>query len=255
FWRSTEDTAIASSITRHPLLWGNWERGQAYYQEGELMWLDADTLIRTLTNGAKSLTDFQRIFLGKGGDTGPLIVTYDRKELIHDLNEVVKYDWASFLHQRIDLPTEHTDLEGIKRSGYELVYTETPSPSERMLAGGPRGGVGANVWYSLGMRTSPDGTVRDVRWNSPADKAKLGPGYKILGINGNSFSGDALRQAVEDSKGNDKPIRLIVQMESDVQEVILDWHEGMRYPALKRVDGTPDLLDEITKPLVPQSAK
>ena len=254
-WRSTEDTAIASSIDRHPLLWGNWERGQAYYQEGELLWLDADTLIRTLTKGQKSLTDFQRIFLGKGGDTGPLIVTYDRKELIHDLNEVVKYDWSTFLHERVDVPTEHTDLEGIKRGGYELIYTETPTVSERMLATGPRGGAGVSVWYSLGMRFTPDGTVRDVRWNSPADKAQLGPGYKILGVNGNSFSGDALKQAVDDSKGNDRPIRLIVQMESDVQEVILDWHEGMRYPQLKRVDGTPALMDEITKPLVPKPAQ
>ena len=254
FWRSTEDTAIASSIDRHPVLWGNWERGQAYYQEGELLWLDADTLIRQLTNGQKSLTDFQHIFLGKGGDTGPLIVTYDRKELIHDLNEVVKYDWATFLHERIDVPTEHTDLDGIKRGGYELVYTDTPTASERALAGGPHGGAGVNVWYSLGMRFTPDGTVRDVRWNSPADQAKLGPGYRILGVNGNSFSGDALRQAVDDSKGNGKPIRLIVQMESDVTEIILDWHEGMRYPRLRRVDGTPDLMDEITKPLVARPA-
>ena len=81
-WRSTEDTAIASSIDRHPTVWANWERGQAYYQEGELLWLDADTLIREKTGGKKSLTDFQHIFLGKGGDTGPLIVTYDRAELI-----------------------------------------------------------------------------------------------------------------------------------------------------------------------------
>ena len=53
------------------------------------MWLDADTLIREKTGGKKSLTDFQKIFLGKGGDTGPLIVPYDRKELIADLNQVI----------------------------------------------------------------------------------------------------------------------------------------------------------------------
>ena len=109
-WRSTEDTAIASSIDRHPTVWANWERGQAYYQEGELLWLDADTLIREKTGGKKSLTDFQHIFLGKGGDTGPLIVTYDRAELIRDLNQVLPYDWAGFLHEHIDVPTPHADL-------------------------------------------------------------------------------------------------------------------------------------------------
>src|ERR1700677_2999463 len=84
-WRSTEDTAISSSILRGGApTWANWKRGQDYYQEGELLWLDADTLIRKLTNDQKSLDDFEKIFLGKGGDTGPEIVTYNREELIKD---------------------------------------------------------------------------------------------------------------------------------------------------------------------------
>ena len=86
-WRPTEDTAIAASILRSEgPAWSNWRRGQDYYQEGELFWLDADTKIRELTNDQKSLTDFLHIFLGKGGNTGPLIVTYNRDELVDDLN-------------------------------------------------------------------------------------------------------------------------------------------------------------------------
>ena len=133
-WRSTEDTAIASSVDRHPTLWASWERGQAYYQEGELLWLDADTLIREQTHGQKSLTDFQKIFLGKGGNTGPLIVPYDRKELIADLNQVMPYDWAGFLHDRIDVPNPHADLAGIERGGYKLTYVEKPNRTGRTLA-------------------------------------------------------------------------------------------------------------------------
>src|SRR5580704_8724819 len=129
-WRSTEDTAIAAAVDRHPTLWANWVRGQAYYQEGELLWLDADTLIRQLTKNKKSLTDFQHIFLGQGGNTGPLIVTYDRAELIRDLNEVVPYDWATFFREHIDLATPHTDLAGIERGGYKLVFTDKPSKSQ-----------------------------------------------------------------------------------------------------------------------------
>jgi predicted metalloprotease with PDZ domain len=256
-WRSTEDTAIASSIDRHPVLWANWERGQAYYQEGELLWLDADTLIRQKTNGQKSLTDFLHIFLGKGGDTGPLIVPYDRKELIADLNEVMPYDWAGFLHDRIDKVNPHADLDGIKRGGYELVYTEKPNPSERMLGASRRGGL--NVWYSIGIRVTPDGTIRDVRWNGPADTAKLAPGDKILAVNGEAFSGEALTGAIDASKGNTTPIHLIVQQESAVAPVEIDYHDGQRYPVLKRIDGTPALLDEITKPVaslpIPAAAK
>ncbi len=134
-WRPTEDTAIAASILRggNPA-WANWKRGQDYYQEGELLWLDADTLIRQLTNDQKSLTDFLHIFLAKGGNTGPLIVTYNRQELIDDLNQVVKYDWAKFLHDRIDLINPHADLDGITRGGYKLVYQDHPNDSEKLLA-------------------------------------------------------------------------------------------------------------------------
>jgi len=147
---------------------------QDYYQEGELLWLDADTLIRQLTDDKKSLTDFLQIFLAKGGDTGPLIVTYNRQELIDDLNQVVKYDWAKFLHDRVDLINPHADLEGITRGGYKLVYQDHPSDTEKM-AGGGRRMAGPNVWYSLGLRISAEGTISDVRWGGPADQAKLAP--------------------------------------------------------------------------------
>ena len=92
-WRPTEDTAVAASILRAPsAAWDNWRRSQDYYDEGELLWLDADTLIRKTTNNKKSLNDFEHIFLGKGGNTGPLIVPYTFDELVADLNEVMPYD-------------------------------------------------------------------------------------------------------------------------------------------------------------------
>ena len=252
-WRSTEDTAIAASILRggNPA-WANWKRGQDYYQEGELLWLDADTLIRKLTNNAKSLNDFEHIFLGKGGDTGPLIVTYNREELIADLNQVVKYDWATFLHDRIDRPNPHADLAGIEQGGYKLVYTDKPSPSELTLvrAGGRRA-AGIDVWYSLGLQVSPEGLVYDVRWNGPADKAKIAPGQKIIGVNGRTFSAETLRAAIQHAKTDSAPIHLITQSESFVNTADLDYHDGERYPSLVRVDGTPAYLDDITKPLTP----
>ena len=256
-WRSVEDTSIASSIDRRPIApWGNWSRGQSYYQEGELVWLDADTLIREKTGDKKSLTDFQKKFLGKGGDTGPNIVTYDRKELIADLNEVLPYDWATFLHERIDLPTQHTDLAGIERGGYKLVYTDKPTASERMLssARGPRG-ASVNVWYSLGMRVTGEGVINEVKYDGVADKAGLTQGLKIIGVGNEVFSADALRQALDDSKGNSKPIHLMVQDDSKLSVVDIDYHDGQRYPSLVRVEGTTDYLDEITKPLVAVSAK
>ena len=249
-WRPTEDTAVAASILRNPSpAWSNWRRSQDYYFEGELLWLDADTLIRKMTSNKKSLDDFEKVFLGKGGNTGPLIVPYTFDELVQDLNEVVPYDWATFLHDRIDNINPRADLAGIEQGGYKLVYRDAPTPSIRMMAaaGGPRRG-GVQCWFSIGLQIGEDGAIRDVRWNGPADKAQLVPGEKILAINGQVFSGDRLRAAIRDAKGNTKPIQLIVQSDTYVSTAQIDYHDGERYPALERADGTPDYLDDITKP-------
>jgi predicted metalloprotease with PDZ domain len=250
-WRSTEDTAIAASILRggNPA-WANWKRGQDYYQEGELFWLDADTLIRQKTDNKKSLTDFLHIFLGKGGNTGPLIVTYNRDELVADLNEVVQYDWANFIHEHIDNLNPRADLAGIERGGYKLVYTDKETKSERTVAETyARYGIGTSAWYSLGIRINKEGLVSDVRWGGPADKAQLAPGQKIIAVNGNVFSSDALKEAIKHAKGTTEPIHLILQSDTFVTTADIDYHDGERYPRLVRVDGTPDYLDDITKPL------
>ncbi|HTJ29635.1 MAG TPA: hypothetical protein VL346_04015, partial [Acidobacteriaceae bacterium] len=248
-WRSTEDTAIAASILRggNPA-WSNWKRGQDYYQEGELLWLDADTLIRKLTNDQKSLDDFIKIFLGLNGNTGPEIVTYNREELIRDLNSVAPYDWAKFLHERVDVPNPRADLAGIEQGGYRLVYLDKPTKSERTEASAAGLRRGVNLWYSAGLRLTGDGTILDLRWNGPADKARLAPGYKILAVNGNVYSADALHEAIKAAKEKTEPIHLIVQADTFVSNFDLNYHDGERYPALQRIDNTPAYLDEITKP-------
>jgi predicted metalloprotease with PDZ domain len=250
-WRSTEDTAIAASILRggNPA-WFNWRRGQDYYPEGELLWLDADTLIRKMTDNKKSLDDFQKIFLAKGGSTGPMIIPYTLDELVADLNAVVPYDWSKFLHDRVDEINPHADLAGIEQGGYKLVYADKPNAAERMMAAAGPGRRGAvNCWYSIGLRSGADGGISDVRWNGPADKAQLAPGDKILAIDGHIFSPDALREAIRSAKNSTEPIRLIVQADAFVYTREIDYHDGERFPALERVNDTPDYLDDITTPL------
>jgi len=251
-WRSTEDTAVAASILRggNPA-WYNWRRGQDYYMEGELLWLDADTLIRKMTGNKKSLDDFEKIFLGKGENTGPMIVPYTFDELVDDLNAVVPYDWATFLHDRIYKINPHADMAGIEQGGYKLVYTDKPNAADRLMAAaGPgRRGGGVNCWYSIGLRLGMDGSIFDVRWNGPADKAQLAPGEKVLAIDGRIFSPDVLREAIRSAKGGSEPIRLIVQADTFVYTREIDYHDGERFPALERVNGAPDYLDDITTPL------
>jgi predicted metalloprotease with PDZ domain len=258
-WRSTEDTAIAASILRGGAPeWSNWKRGQDYYQVGTLLWMDIDTKIRQLTDDKKSLTDFQKIFLGKGGNTGPLIVGYERKELVDDLNAVAPYDWAKLLHDKVDTPTVHADMDGITQGGYKLVYLDHPPAGG---AGGRGAGPGSGDWYSIGLRIAggggfgprggggAEGTISDVRYGGPGDDAKLYPGQRILSVNGQVYSAEVMSAAIKAAKGTTEPIHLLLEHEGAVTTAELNYHEGEKYPALERVEGTPDLLMEIAKPL------
>jgi predicted metalloprotease with PDZ domain len=107
----------------------------------------------------------------------------------------------------------------------------------------------ANYWFSIGLRVAKDGGIADVRWNGPADKAQLAPGEKIIAVDGRIFSPDVLHEAIRAAKGSTEPIHLIVQADSFVSMATVDYHDGERYPALERIDGAPDYLDDITKPL------
>ncbi|SNT24120.1 glycyl aminopeptidase. Metallo peptidase. MEROPS family M61 [Granulicella rosea] len=248
-WRSTEDTAIAASILRGGSpAWSNWKRGQDYYQEGELFWLDVDTLIRKSTDNKKTLDDFQKIFLGKGGNTGPLIVTYNREELIKDLNQVMPYDWATFIHEHIDVPNPHADLDGIERGGYKLVFNDKPNDAAKTLAAASSRRSSGSFWYSLGLTVSGDGVIGDVLWSGPADVAKLAPGTKIIAVNGNAYTPDALHDAIKAAKGGTEAIHLITQVDTFIGLTDLHYHDGERYPAFVP-NGNHTYLDDITKPL------
>ena len=118
-----------------------------------------------------------------------------------------------------------------------------------MMAASGRRSSGIDCWYSIGLRLGPDGTIADVLWNGPADKAGLAPGEKLMAVNDKVYSADALREAIRLAKDPSKPIRVIVQADSFVSTMQIDYHDGERYPALERVEGTPAYLDDIIKPM------
>ena len=160
------------------------------------------------------------------------------------------YDWATFLHDRVDRINPRADMDGIERGGYKLVYQEKPSASEKSFAEvfvKWLGGVDA--WYSIGMQVNSDGSILDVRYKGPAEKARITPGSKIIGVNGQVYSNDLLQAAIRNAKGKTDPIHLIVQTDTFLNTADIDYHDGERYPVLERVEGTPALLDDITKSL------
>lgn len=67
----------------------------------------------------------------------------------------------------------------------------------------------------------------------------------IAAVNGKAFSLDVLRAAIVDAEKNTAPLKLLVKRGKDFQMILINYHSGLRYPALTRLEGTPDLLDAI----------
>jgi len=249
-WRNVEDTAVSAPIQGGGLAYKNWRRNYDFYGEGELLWLHTDMLIRKLTNGQKSLHDFLLIFLSKGGNTGPVTLPYDFGELVSDLNQVVPYDWANFLKERITSLSPHVDLDGLTLSGWKLIYADEASSYEK-------GDMGKTVdaYFSLGLLVRQDGTIGDVRFYSPAFDARLSPGEKIETINGRAFSPAALQQGLTERKSGSasadaaKPIYLTIRMGDAVREIPIPYHEGPKFPVLVRNANAPDLLSDLLAPM------
>ncbi|MFZ0273193.1 MAG: M61 family peptidase [Acidobacteriaceae bacterium] len=248
-WRDLQDTATAAQILYmygDGSPWDNWRRNTDYYAEGDLVWLDVDTTIRKLTSDKKSLNDFLAAFEGLGGNTPPRVVPYAFDDVVNGLNGVVAYDWAGFLRERLTSKAPHAPLGGIESGGYKLVFTDQPNEvtQAQMTATGS-----TQEWWSIGIDVTSDGRIEDVLVGSAADKAQLGPGMQIIAVNGRQFSGALLSDAIRDAKGNTNPISLIVANTGTFRVVALDYHDGLRYPHLERVGGTPDRLDDILKPM------
>ena len=243
-WRPLVDTAVAVQLTySSPRAWMNYRRRVDYYDEGSLVWLEADVLIRTRSNGKLSLDDFCRRFHG-GQDTAPVVKPYTFDDVVNTLNEVTPYDWRSFLNARINAIAPHAPLAGITNGGWKLIFTDKPNTQIR-IADHARKSV--DLSYSLGVLLKEDGTVMDVNPDLAAFKAGLAPGMKIISVNGRTWSTDVLHEAIAAAKNSTAPIELLVENGSFNETYKVNYHEGERYPHLERDNTKPDVLGEVIK--------
>jgi predicted metalloprotease with PDZ domain len=210
-----------------------------YYSAGQMIWLEADALIRNKTNNRKSLDDFARAFFGVNDGEWKVQNTYTFEDVVATLDGVMPYDWATFLRDRLDGKVGLTG--GIEASGWKLVYKDEPTALAKSYAS--RGG--ADFVYSLGLSLGKDGGISDVRWDSPAFNAGLGTGATVIAVNGQAYDKDVLEEAVKAAKTGTAPIELMVKEFDRYRTVAIDYHGGLRYPHLERIEGTPDRLTPI----------
>ncbi|MEW5686917.1 MAG: peptidase M61 [Pseudomonadota bacterium] len=243
-WRTVEDTTQDPVInSRRPQPWLSWQRSEDYYSEGQLVWLDADTLIRERSGGKRSLDDFaRRFFGGKDGDYAPRPYTFD--DVVEALNAVEPYDWRSFLTNRIREVAVKPPLDGLARGGWKLVYSDKPTGYFKAIEGSSKTN---NLTYSLGVTLNREGDVTGVMWDSPAFNAGMTVSTRISAVNGIAYDAERLRKAITAAKDG-KPIELLLKNGDHYRTVQIAYSGGLRYPRLERIEGTPDLISKIYEP-------
>ena len=246
-WRSLEDTTNQPIVGSHGTMqeeWPSWQRSYDYYPESGLIWLDADTKIRELSGGKKSLDDFAKAFFGI--DNGSFVtLTYTFDDLVKALNAVQPYDWDGFFHTRIFEVAPKVPENGFTQGGYRMVYNDT-QPDWLKHADPQRGNSFAT---SVGFNVGPDGKIESVVWDGPAFKAGIAPQVQLEAVNDQKYTPELLRQTILAAEKNQQPIKLLLKRGDDFLTISVDYHGGMRYPHLERVPSTADRLDEVIAPV------
>lgn len=251
-WRTLQDTTQDAIMSRGRGFkeWSNWQRTSGdYYGEMLLVWLDADSLIREKSGGTKSIDDFAKAFFGvKDGEIGPLPYTFN--DIVAAFNGVVPHDWAGFLRQRLDSHGPGAPLDGLARSGWKLVYAETPNDTARADEGEERY---LDLSHSLGLTVgSPrsaapqfpgaDARIGSVIWGGEAFKGGIAPNTTLVAVNNRAYKPELLKAAITANKDGQAPIELLLREGENYRTVKLDYRGGLRYPRLERIPGSEDRL-------------
>jgi predicted metalloprotease with PDZ domain len=256
-WRSLEDTTNQPIISSHfsqPQAWPSWERSYDYYSESDLVWLDADTKIRELSKGQKSLDDFARLFYGINNGSY-VTVTYNFEDLVKTLNTVQPYDWKEFFRTRVHDIEPKAPENGITQGGYRLVYNDSESDWMKHMDRTRPVRFDTSIGFSVAGSSDddsdagPTGTITGVIWDGPAFKAGITPGMRLQAVNDQAFSIANLREAIIAAEKGSASIKLLLKRDKEFTTVMLDYHGGLRYPHLERVGSTPDFLDLVLAPV------
>ncbi len=237
-WRHLEDTTYDPVISaRRPKGWVSWQRSEDYYNEGMLVWLETDALLRRLTNGQRGMDDFARAFFGlRDRDWG--VVTYTVDDIARTLNGIAPYDWASFLQQRQFEAKAGAPMAGFVESGYRLVFTPEPTAYWKDTE---KRAKNTDLSFSGGFVIDKDRKVTGVIWDGPAYKAGLTVGHEIVGVNDKPATPDLIKEAIAAKR----PLKLLVRKFDRFQELSLDWTAGLRYPRFEKTGTGEGALDRL----------
>ena len=243
-WRTLADTGAASHILRDGSnSWPALRRSQDFYMEGMLFWLEADAIIRKHSQGKKSLDDFCHEFFLATRDT-TLPKPHDRAELIRILESLATYDWDGLIRRRVESFQNEFDPNVAVELGYRFqMQKQAPAiPGDTFRHTGS-----VDTYDSLGVAFSSDGVVRNLLLDSPADRAHMALGMKVVAIGDHVWSPQRLQAAIEQAT-NGSPIELKIIEDEQYRTIPIQYRDGPRALNLVRNEEAADILAEILKP-------
>lgn len=243
-WRTLLDSTLDPVINpREEIEWQSWQRYQDYYDEGSLVWLEVDTVLRSASHGKHSLDEFARVFFAGGADTIQS-KSYELADIIAVLRGIMPYDWESFFRDRIALLGHWDPADAVRRAGYDLVFNDQPSPT----CTAERARRGLHCFNSsIGLTVDNDGLVDSVEWNGIAFQSGLSAGMRLMAVNGSKFSPEVLLSAIVAAESSPNAIEIVSQDQDHVDTLRLPYHGGPRYPHLLRISGSTDWLGPILR--------
>jgi predicted metalloprotease with PDZ domain len=243
-WRPLEDTAVAAQILYDaPASWTLSRRDVDFYEASEFLWLNVDTELRVRSAGKASLDDYvRRFYAGAGG--APALKPYAEADVYAALASVVPADWRAIIHRHLDSLGPQTLLEALKGSGWELSYS---AEKNTYVEAQQKRRKQTNRLWSIGMRVDDKDTVLETVEDRAAAHAGVGPGMKLLAVNGRKYSADALDAAIVAAQLSRKPIELLIESGDYFRVISVAYTDGPRWPHMKRIEGHADLLSETLK--------
>jgi predicted metalloprotease with PDZ domain len=248
-WRPLADTATGAPVSySQAVQWQARTRDVDFYQEGAMLWLEADILIRTKSGGTKSIDDFCKLFYGPP-NTSPKVVPYDFADVIKALNTVLPYDWRSFWTERLNRVQAAAPLQGLNNAGWRLRFDAESSGVEK---GNDATRKRDNFLFSLGFSLTQDGAaITDLVPGSPADLAGAAPDSHLLAVDGRKYSKDILQDALKGGGDEVRSINLLVQKDDSFLMLDARYSGHSRYPHIERDPAVADTLTAVLSPRSP----